>query len=166
MKAAGLDKIPARLVRDTEADLAPSITYLINKSIADGTVPSLWKVARVTPLYKSKDQLLGENYLPISVFPVPKQMSAYLDRVGFLYGHQNGFRRGHNTEQAVGQLNKWVLEAMDGGKLTGLLFVDISKAFDSIDHKWLLGKLELMGMSGRTLGWLSLILRTDGKVYI
>ena len=52
-KAAGLDKIPARLVRDAETELAPSITYLINKSIKDGYVPALWKVTRVTPLYKA-----------------------------------------------------------------------------------------------------------------
>jgi len=60
-KAAGLDKIPARLVRDAEAELAPSITYLNNKSITDATVPALWKVARVTPLYKAEDKLLVEN---------------------------------------------------------------------------------------------------------
>ena len=66
---------------------------------------------------------------------VHKQMSAYLDRLGFLYRHQYGFRRGRKTAQAVGQLNNWVLEAMDGGKLTGLLFVDILKAFDPINQR-------------------------------
>ena len=100
-----------------------------------------------------RDKLLVENYRPISVLPalgkimervVHKQMSAYLDRLGFLYRHQYGFfRRGRKKAQAVGQLHNWVLEAMDGGKLTGLLFVDISTAFDSINHRVLLGKLEL-----------------------
>ena len=66
-------------------------------------------------------------------------MDAYLDQLGFLYRHQYGFRRGHNTEQAVVQLNNWVLEAMDGGKLTGLPFVDILKVFDSINQRVLLG---------------------------
>ena len=66
---------------------------------------------------------------------VHKQMSAYLDRLGFLYRHQYGLRRGRKTAQAVGQLNNWVLEAMDGGKLTGLLFVDILKAFDPINQR-------------------------------
>ena len=87
------------MVRDAEAELEPSITYLINKSIADGTVPALWKVARVTLLYKSEEKLLVENYRPISVLPVfskimervvHKQMSAHnLDRAGFLYINQS-----------------------------------------------------------------------------
>ena len=76
--ATGLDKIPARLVRDAEVELAPSLTYLINKSITDGTVPALWKVARVTPLYKSEDKLLVENYRSIYVLPV---LSKVLERV-------------------------------------------------------------------------------------
>ena len=69
-KAARLDKIPARLLRE--------LTYLINKSITDGTVPVLWKVARVTPLYKAEENLLVENYRPISVLPV---LSKVLERV-------------------------------------------------------------------------------------
>ena len=69
-KEAGLDSIPARLLKDAEAELLPSITYLVNKSISDGIVPDLWKVARVTPLYKSDDKLQVENYRPISVLPV------------------------------------------------------------------------------------------------
>ena len=110
-KAAGLDKIPARLIRDAEIELAPSITYFINKSIKDGSVPALWKVARVAPLYKAEDKLLVENYRPISVLPVLSkvmervvhtQISVYLDRSGFLYSHQYGFRRGHSTAQAIG----------------------------------------------------------------
>ena len=133
-----MDKIPARLVRDAEVELAPSLTYLINKSITDGTVPALWKVARVTPLYKSENKLLVEHYRPISVLPVLSkvlervvhtQMSAYLDDLGFLHKHQLGFRRGRSMAQAVGILNNFVLDAMDGQKVTGMLFLDISKAF-------------------------------------
>ena len=60
-KAAGLDKIPARLLKDAEMELDPSIAYLVNKSISDGIVPDLWNVARVTPLHKSDDKLQVEN---------------------------------------------------------------------------------------------------------
>ena len=110
-KAAGLDKIP-RLLKDTEVELAPSITYLVNKSISDGIVPDLWKVARVTPLHKSDDKLQVENYRPISVLPVlskvvervvHSQLNTHLYQLDFLYRHQYGFRRGHSTEQAITQ---------------------------------------------------------------
>ena len=63
---------------DAEVELAPLLTYLINKSITDGTVPALWKVARVTALYKSEDKLLVENYRHISVLSV---LSKVLERV-------------------------------------------------------------------------------------
>lgn len=73
---------------------------------------------------------------------VHTQLSIHLDQLGYLYKYQYVFRRGHSTQQAIAQFNDWVLEAMDRGKVTGLLFVDISKAFDSLNHKVLLGKLE------------------------
>ena len=161
-KAAGLDKIPARLVRDAKVELAPSLIYLINKSITDGTVPALWKVVHVTPLYISEDKLLVENYRPISVLPVLSkvlervvntQVNAYSDHLGLLYKHQYRFRRGRGTAQAVGQLNNFVLDAMDGQEVTGMLFLNIYKAFDSINHKILLGRLEHIGLSARSLKW-------------
>ena len=96
-------------------ELAPSITYLVNKSISDGIVPDLWKVARVTPLHKSDhDKLQVENHRPISVLPVlskvvervvHSQLNAHLHQLDFLYQHQYGSRRGHSTEQAITQLN-------------------------------------------------------------
>ena len=161
-KAAGLDKIPTRLLRGAAKELTPSITYLVNKSITDGTVPAVCKMAQVTPLYKDNDKLQVQNYRPISVLPVLSkviervvhtQLSIHLDQLGYLYKHQYGFRRGHSTQQAIAQLNDWALEAMDSGKVTGLLFVDISKAFDSLNHKVLLGKLESLVLSSRSLRW-------------
>ena len=72
-----MDKIPARLLRNAEVELARSITYLINKSITDGTVPALRKVAREMPLNKAEDNLLVKNYRPISVLPVRKVLVCY-----------------------------------------------------------------------------------------
>ena len=103
-KATGLDKIPARLLKDAEGELAPSIPYLVNKSISGGIVPDMWKVARVTPLYKSDDKPQVENYRSISVLPVlikvvervvHSQLNGHLHQLDFLYQHQYGFRRGH-----------------------------------------------------------------------
>ena len=122
----------------------------------------MWKIARVTPLYKSKDKLLVENYRPIYVLPVlckvlervvHTQMSTYLDHLGLLYKHHYGFRRGRSTAQAVDNLKNFVLDGIYGQKVTGMLFLDISKALDSINHKILLGKLEHIGLSARSLRW-------------
>ena len=116
-KAAGLDKIPARLIRDAELELTPSIAYLVNKSIRDGKFPALWKLARVTPLHKADNKLKVENYRPISILPVLSkimervvhaQLSQRLNLNSFLYHHQYGFRCGYSTVQAVAQLNNWV----------------------------------------------------------
>ena len=81
-----------------------------------------------------------------------RRLSIY--QLNYIYPHQYGFRRGHNTAQAIAQVNNWVLELMDKGKIIGLLFVDISKAFDSINHKVLLGKLENAAVSRKALKWL------------
>ena len=163
-KAAGLDKIPARLIRDAELELTPSIAYLVNKSIRDGKFPALWKLARVTPLHKADNKLKVENYRPISILPVLSkimervvhaQLSQHLNLNSFLYHHQTeyGFRCGYSTVQAVAQLNNWVLQYLDQGKVVGSLFVDISKAFDSLNHRILLGKLDSLGLSDQSLRW-------------
>ena len=82
---------------------------------------------------------------------VHSQVNAHLHQLNFLYQHQYGFMRGHSTEQAITQLKNWGLESMDEGKVTDLLFVDICKAFDSLNHKVLLRKLEHLGLSERSL---------------
>ena len=161
-KAAGLDRIPTRMIRDAITELTPSITYLVNKSIKDGKFPELWKIARVTPLHKSDDKLNVDNYRPISILPVLSkimervvyaQLTQFIDANNSLYHHQYGFRCGHSTVQAVAQLNNWTLQYMDQGKVVGSLFVDISKAFDSLNHKILLGKLASLGVSNQSLCW-------------
>ena len=120
-------------------------------------------MALVTSLHKTDDKLLVESYRPISVLPalskviervVHTQRSILLVQLGYLYKYQYVFGRGHSTQQAIAQFNDWVLEATDRGKVTGLLFVDISKAFDSLNHDVLLGKLESLGLSSRSLRWL------------
>ena len=81
-------------------------------------------------------------------------MSALLDHLGLSHKHQyHGFRRGHSTVHVVGQLNNFVLVPWHGGKVTGMLFLDISKASDSVNHKILLDKLQPKGLSVRSLRW-------------
>lgn len=118
--------------------------------------------AHFIPLYKADDKQEVENYLPISVLSslsrviervVYGQLSVQLDKLGFMYQQQYGFRCGRNTEQAIAKLNNLVLESLDKGKVTGLSFIDVSKAFDSLNHRVLQGKLEHLGLSGNPLKW-------------
>ncbi|CAB3993741.1 Hypothetical predicted protein [Paramuricea clavata] len=84
---------------------------------------------------------------------VHAKLATHLDQLGFLYPHRYGFRRRHSTVQAIEQMNKWAVEAMEEKELTGFLFDDISKAFDSLNHKVLLGKLEHIGLFRSALKW-------------
>ena len=84
---------------------------------------------------------------------VHAQLSQHLNLNSFLYHHQYGFRYGHSTVQAVAQLNNWVLQYLDQGKVVGSLFVDISKEFDSLNHRILFGKLGSLGVSDQSLRW-------------
>ena len=84
---------------------------------------------------------------------VHAQLKQHLNLNSFLNHHQYGFRCGSTALQAVAQLNNWVLQYLDQGKVVGSLFVDISKAFDSQNHRFLLGKSDSFGVPDQSLRW-------------
>ena len=108
--------------------------------------PSLWKHAHVKPLHKGGDKLSLSNYRPISLLPilskalervVRKQLVQHLTDNHLLYPLQSGFRSGHSTSTALlHYTNDWYA-ALDCGLLVGFLFLDVSKAFDTVDHRLL-----------------------------
>ena len=100
-------------------ELTPSIGYLVNKSIRDGKLLVLSKLARLTPLHKADDKLKVESNRPISILSVLRKimeravrahLSQHLNLNNFLYHHEYGFRCGYSTVQAVAQLKNWVLQ--------------------------------------------------------
>ena len=150
-KATGLDKIPAKLLKDASSVIAKPITYLINLTISSGEIPSQWKEAKVTPIFKAGKKVDENNYRPISVLPlvskimeraVQVQLLAFFEVNKVLSLYQSGFRKKHSTETAVVHLVDHILEHMDKQQLTGAAFIDLKKAFDLVDHKCLLHKLE------------------------
>ena len=150
-KATGLDKISAKLLKDASSVIAKPITYLINLTISSGEIPSQWKEAKVTPIFKAGKKDDENNYRPISVLPlvskvmeraVQVQLLAFFDVNKVLSVYQSGFRKKHSTETAVVHLVDHILEHMDKKQLTGAVFIDLKKAFDLVDHKCLLHKLE------------------------
>ena len=162
-KATGLDKIPAKILKLSANIIAPSLNFIFNLSLVTGTYIDEWKQARVTPIFKSGNRRQCENYRPISILPVVskvfekevfRQLYSYLTEGSLLSKFQSDFRRKHSTVTALIQMCDEWLENMDNGKLNGVVFLDIKKAFDSINHHILLNKMnEQFGIFGMELNW-------------
>ena len=161
-KSSGLDKIPPGTVKDAKHVIAQPLLHILNLSLSTSTVPASWKVARCVPVFKGGDAKELDNYRPISVLPifskilervVHYQLYEYLESNKLLSPYQFGFRKNHSTSSAVVHLTDTVRKSMDMGKLTGALFIDLRKAFDTVDHECLTSKLPNYGIDNTELKW-------------
>ena len=161
-KATGIDGIPSRLLKDGADALATPLSAIFNLSIQQNVIPAEWKKAKVTPLHKSGAKDNPQNYRPISVLPVVsnvlerlihKQLASYFDEHGLLCMSQSGFRRKHSPETAVTYFADEILMNMDKGEVTGSVFIDLAKAFDTVDHEILISKLKYYGVCDESLPW-------------
>ena len=161
-KATGLDNVSCRLIKEAAPIIAKSLNKLFNKSIETNIFPSEWKLAKVTPIHKNNDRGDPNNYRLISVIGaiakvfervIYNQLYFYLTENNLLNKYQSGFRPLHSTVTALlDATNEWYFN-MNEGHLTSVVFLDLAKAFDSVDHSILLRKLQLLGISERSLGW-------------
>ena len=161
-KAEGLDDIPSCVLKDCAQELAPPLAHLINISLTTGIIPNELKIAKIVPIYKDGKKSEFTNYRPISVLPVISkilekcvhaQFVDYLESHKFLSTKQFGFRKQRSTEFANVLFTDAIRSAMDRGELTGALFVDLSKAFDTVSHAAILDKLPAFGVSSNELNW-------------
>ena len=142
--------------------VAPSLAKVINCSIINSICPAQLKLARVTPIYKQGSKTDLDNNRPISVLPVIskilekhvcKHLIAFLTNNDLLYKCQSGFRANHSCETILIKITDEWLEAMDKGLFTGVVMIDLRKAFDVVDHKLLLKKLQVYGLNTNSLKW-------------
>lgn len=163
-KASGLDKISARLLRDATTVISAPLCSIFNKSISCGIFPDSWKNAKVFPVYKGDSKNDPNNYRPISVLPVVAkvfeklafdQLYSYFTQNNILSKFQSGFRSGHSTLTALLQATERWFRNIDNGFMNGVILVDLSKAFDTVDHGILLNKLSIYGVEGTSLKWFS-----------
>ena len=161
-KATGPDNLPTKLLKPVASTIAPAITHILNQSFRTGSIPSGWKCARVTPIFKGGDKTCLENYRPISVIPILAkimekiaydQTIKYLTENKVLTNCQSGFRSMHSTETALINVTEKWLKEIDNGNIVGIVMIDLKKAFDTIDHSILLEKLEMHGFDHSTLKW-------------
>ena len=146
-KAAGLDKISARLIRECADLICIPIRDIFNQSISQGIFPDDWKCAKVTPLFKQGDRDDLNNYRPISVISVMAkvferivydQLYAYLEEHNIICKYQSGFRAIHSTVTALLEATDTWAYNIDRGKINVVVFLDLRKAFDTVDHEILL----------------------------
>ena len=159
-KSTGYDEISTETVKILSAVISPTLSLIINKCILNGTVPDEMKVSKIKPLFKKGDVTLLNNYRPISLLPcVSKifervlfnQLYEYFERNDLLTQHQYGFRKNHSTEFAAMELIDRVANLLELGKIPFNLYIDLSKAFDVLNHDILLSKLEFYGLNELTI---------------
>ena len=134
-KATGHDNIPYKILKIAAPVISLSLADLFNLSITINTFPDEWKVANVFPLFKSGERNDPNNFRPISVLRlVCEQMYAYFAENNLIQPRQSGFRSLHSTVTALLDMtNQWCLN-IDKGMVSGDIFLDVKKAFDTVDH--------------------------------
>ena len=161
-KVPGIDKIPIRVIKDCLTPILPAITSIVNASFATCTFPSEWKTAEVTPIPKNGDHEQANNNRPISLLPVllkvcerfvHNQFISYLKSKNRLTKTQSGNKKWHSTETSVIETTDTILNAIDKKKLTAVVFLDVSKAYDSVSNEALILKLQDVSASISTLQW-------------
>ena len=174
--SSGIDNISSKLLIQLAPMLHPILALLINKSLMTGIFPDKLKVAIVTPIYKGKntDQHEFGNYRPISVLPamskifekvVHSQIYEYMNKKKFLNRSQYGFRAKHSTEYATIEFVEKAAKSLDNSHIPFSVFIDLSKAFDTLDHAILFKKLQYYGIHGTELEWFKNYL-TDRTQYV
>ncbi|KAM9535018.1 uncharacterized protein ACWYII_039731 [Salvelinus alpinus] len=161
-----LDPIPSSLLQTISGDLLPYLTSLINSSLTTGYVPSVFKRARVAPLLKKPtlDPSDVNNYRPVSLLSflsktleraVLGQLSCYLSQNDLLDPNQSGFKTSHSTETALLCVTEALRTAKANSLSSALILLDLSAAFDTVNHQILLSTLSELGISGAAHAWIA-----------
>ena len=163
--AAGWDDLRPRIMKLIQNCIKSPLVHICNRSFMTGIFPSELKIANVVPIFKSGDDMVFSNYRPVSVLPVLSKISERLMYIasyytsitinhhGLLYEYQFGFQKRKSTHMALITLIGKITEALDQCELVIGIFLDFSKAIDTVDHGILLQKLELYGVQHIALKW-------------
>ena len=161
-KSSGYDNLDNTILKELKEILVKPLTSLFNRSMAEGIFPMSMKISEVVPLYKNKERELSTNYRPISLLItiskvleklVHKRTYQFLNDSHQIFESQYGFRSKHSCENAIQELIGRILKGLEHKQKTLAIFLDLSKAFDTISHSVLFEKLEKYGIHGNCLDW-------------
>ena len=157
--APGLDGISSKFIKLAKLIVAPFLAQLFNNCIDQNLFPENLKLAIVTPIPKTSSPKSMNDYRPISLLPIfskifekiiAERMMSFIDKNSNLTSSQFGFRTSSSTELAVTSIYDEQLQHLNDNKLTCSIFLDLRKAFVSVDHSILLKKLNHYGFRGNT----------------
>ena len=145
--SAGWDELPTFVAKKCISGYIEPLTYLINTSFTEGVFPKELKLARVVPIFKIGDKTELTNYRPISVLSffskvfekiMYTHLLDFIEQNKIIYKHQYGFRQKHSTQHAIITLVDRITNSLDKGDIVISIFLDLKKAFDTVDHPTLL----------------------------
>ena len=162
-KSSSPNSIPVKILKLLKYDVSQQLSDTFNMSFSTRQFPSVLKIAKVIPIHKKQSKVDYTNYRPISLLSniekiiaklMYKRLSNFLDINNLIYSFQFGFRSKYSTTHALINLTESIRQSLDEGSFGCGIFVDLQKAFDTVDHKILLHKLDYYGIRGICNDWI------------
>jgi len=162
-KASGPFSIPSNIIKSFKDVFIPPLAAIVNKSISEGSFPDLLKFATVHPIYKKNDKTICANYRPISLLSniskileraMYNRIELFLNEFDIIYHNQFGFRKNHSTHHALTAIIEKIRTNLDNKTFSAAVFIDLEKAFDTVNHDILLSKLDHYGINSNANNWI------------
>ena len=158
------DGLSMSLLKTISSAIVPALTYVCNLSFSNGVFPDKMKKAKVLPFFKSGDKHLFSNYRPISLLPqcskilerlFQTRLQNFIDKHRLMCDSQYGFRKKHSTGMALTDTVEFIKDALDNKLYAICIFIDLKKAFDTLNHSILIDKLQTYGIRETSLQWIN-----------